>query len=152
MMTFPVRTSGFASPLATIDRDLDDVFSGFFRPLRQWGARSSGLARPVDVTDRGDHYLVQADLPGVNKEDINVSIDDDRLLIEAESQVEDSAEQAQSRALIRERRYGKWVRALQLGSDVDSEGVEAAYNNGVLEVRVPKHRGHIPQQKRIAIH
>lgn len=152
MTNFPVRTSGFTSPLATIDRDFGDLFSGFFRPLHDWSARPGGFAPPVDVTDRGDHFLVQADLPGVNKEDIDVYLDGDRLVIEAESQGEDNSGSEQSRAVIRERRYGKWVRALQLRSEVEPERIEATYDNGVLELRVPKPEDQASQQKRITVH
>jgi len=156
MATFPTRTS----PFSIFERDpfadpFGDAFEGFFRPVRGNVTGEGGvqnLAPALDVTEKSDHYLVQAELPGFNKEDIGVSVDGDQLVIQAEhSEERKEGDEQQGRAVIRERRFGKYTRTLRLGPDVQPEDIEASYDNGVLELRVPKSATQSPQSKRIEV-
>ena len=118
----------------------DDVFGdllkGFFvRPMSFEGP-SQSLVK-VDVTEDDKTYKVQAELPGVNKEDINVSIDGSHIAISAEVKKEHE-EKNGNRVLRSERYYGKFSRSFQLAQDVDESKAEAKYSDGVLQLVLPK--------------
>ncbi len=118
--------------------DFDDLFAGLFGPRRlSRPADGGGLVPAIDVVENDNEYLIKAEIPGVKKEDLNVSVQDGMLTINAESRYED--EQKKDGRLIRqERRYGKYVRSMRLGKDVDSSRVKAEYRDGILELKLPK--------------
>lgn len=118
--------------------DFDDLFAGFFGPRRlSRPVDGGGLVPAIDVVENDNEYLIKAEIPGVKKEDLNVSVQDGMLTINAESRYED--EQKKDGRLIRqERRYGKYVRSMRLGKDVDSSKVKAEYRDGILELKLPK--------------
>lgn len=119
--------------------DLDSLFEGFFRPMRSaWRDEEGGLVPAVDVSENDTQYTVKADLPGVSKEDIDVSINDDVLTINAETKQEQEKKDAEGRIIRQERRYGKYVRSMRLGGEIDAKRVEATYSDGVLKLVLPK--------------
>ena len=101
----------------------------------------SGWVPSVDFEDRGDHYLVTADLPGVKPEDVEISLDGDVLHIKGERLAEtDTGDEGGERRYHRaERVYGAFQRSFRLPADVDPDTVEAHGKNGVLHVRIGKH-------------
>jgi HSP20 family protein len=118
----------------------DDVFGdllkGFFvRPVNFEGPSQSPLK--VDVTEDDKTYKVQAELPGVKKEDINVSIDGSQIAISAEVKKEHEEKNGE-RVLRSERYYGKFSRSFQLAQDVDESAAQAKYSDGVLQLVLPK--------------
>jgi HSP20 family protein len=119
------------------DEDFDRVFEGFFRPLR-WveEATSEALAPAMDIIERENEFVVRADLPGVKKEDIDVTLENGVLTISAESRAE--AEQKGEHLIRRERHYGRYMRSLRLGTQVDAARIKAQYKDGVLELVLPK--------------
>lgn len=118
------------------DETFDDLLKGFFvRPMTFEGQPQVQLR--IDVAEDENAYTVHAEVPGVNKEDINVTIDGNQVAISAE--VKRNSEQKQGeRVLHSERYYGKVYRAFTLAQDVDEAGAQAKYNEGVLELRLPK--------------
>ena len=115
-------------------RLVDDLLSDAFGSGGQFEARGFGLA--LDVEESQDAYIVRANLPGVALEDISVNIHEDVLTISGESVVEKVAED--SKALIRERRSGKFSRSLRFPTVVNGEAVEADFENGLLSISLPK--------------
>ncbi len=115
-------------------RLVDDLLSDAFGSGGQFEARGFGLA--LDVEESQDAYIVRANLPGVALEDISVNIHEDVLTISGESAVEKVAED--SKALIRERRSGKFSRSLRFPTVVNGEAVEAGFENGLLSISLPK--------------
>jgi len=112
----------------------DDLFRGFFRPVRvDWELPQFKM----DVKENDKAYTVHADLPGVNKEDIHVSIEGNTVAISAESRAESEQKEGE-KVLKRERTYGKVYRSFALGSDVDEASATAKYSDGVLELVLPK--------------
>ena len=102
------------------------------------GNRVTGFTPLVDVHETEEEYLVKVDVPGVNADDVNVEVNDNVLSISG-SRTADEAGQAQ----LVERPYGSFVRTLTLPQGVDSDSIEAGYQDGVLELRIPKP----PEQK-----
>ncbi len=118
------------------DDGLDDFFKGFFvRPLTL--DNPAPVQVRMDVAEDADAYTVRAEIPGVKKDDINVTIDGNQIAISAE--VKRESEDKRGEALLRsERYYGKIHRAFSLAQDVDEAAAQAKYHEGVLELRLPK--------------
>ncbi len=117
----------------------DDFFKGFMlRPIFQ-GLETEPQIK-LDVAEEDKAYTVKAEIPGVKKEDIHVSIDGNRVSISAETQQE--KEEKQGKKVIRsERYYGKVSRSFSLDQDVDQGAAQAKYSDGVLELTLPKKAG-----------
>lgn len=106
----------------------------------------------VDVKDCNDHYEIEAELPGVKKDDIKVSLLDGVLTLEAEARKDEKEEEA-GKYVRKERYYGQLMRRFNLGSDVKEEEIDARYEDGVLKLRAPKREIEADTEThRIAIH
>jgi HSP20 family protein len=124
------------SPFSMMRRMMEDFD-------RAWGSMSSarssgggGLWTPaVEVSQRGDHFVVSAELPGLNKDDVRVEATDDELIIEGERKQEYAGEEGGIHRT--ERRYGHFYRAIPLPENAKAEKANARFNNGVLEVTIP---------------
>jgi len=118
------------------EESLDDLVKGFFlRPVR---AESQEPVRiKMDVKEDDKTYTVHAEIPGVKKEDIQVSIEGNQVAISAEVKREKQEKQAE-KVLRSERYYGRVYRAFALAQDVDQDKAQAKYENGVLELTLPK--------------
>jgi len=116
---------------------LDDFFRGFFvRPV-DFGPAPEAPTLKVDVKEKGNDYLVHAELPGIKKEDIHVHIEGNTLSISAERKQEKEVKEGE-RVLRSERYFGKVSRSFELGQDVDEAKSSAKFVDGVLELTLPK--------------
>ena len=120
-------------------RGLEDLFGNLvFRPVLPSLRADSPLK--IEVSEDDKAYRVKAEVPGVKKDDIKVSIDGNRVAISAETKRE-VEEKKGERVLHSERYYGKQYRAFMLEQNVDEEKAEARYSDGVLELSLPKKQG-----------
>jgi len=123
------------------DSAFDDLFRGFFmRPVRfpaRFDEAQSEMQIKLDVKENDKSYNVHAEIPGVKKEDIHVTIEGNQVAISAEVKNEKEVKEGE-KVLRSERYYGKVSRAFTLDHDVDESTAEAKYNNGVLELNLPK--------------
>jgi HSP20 family protein len=101
-------------------------------------------AVPLDVVDRGDAFEVKASLPGVKPEDVDVTVQGDRLTIRGESRA--AEERTGDTWLVREHRYGRAERSITLPGIVSSDKAEARMENGVLTLRLPKAQEALPRR------
>jgi HSP20 family protein len=116
---------------------VDDLFKGFFvRPMAFEG-RAELPRMKVEVAEKNGAYLVTAELPGVKKEDIQVTIDGAQLTLAAEVKREKEATE-NDRLLHTERTFGKVSRTFTLPQELDEAKVEAKFRDGVLELALPK--------------
>jgi HSP20 family protein len=130
------------------DEAFDDLVRGFLvRPVSYEHPAGAAQFR-VDVSENEKAYVLRAEIPGVKKEDINVTIDGDTVAISAEVKSEKDVKNGE-RVLRAERYYGKLYRAFTLGQAVEESGTHARYADGVLELTLPKKAA--VQAKRIAI-
>ncbi len=90
----------------------------------------------VDVIEEKDHFILKADLPGLKKEDIKITVEAGVLTIEGERKADIETQDKQYHRL--ERAYGRFVRALDLGRQAEYNNIQANYKDGVLEVVVPR--------------
>ncbi len=120
------------------DDTVDELLRGFFvRPMALEGAPAAAQAIRIDVAEDEAAYTVHAEIPGVRKDDIHVTINDDLVSISAETRNEREVKEG-SRVLRAERHYGKFYRAFTLGQAVEDGKSVAKYADGVLELTLPK--------------
>jgi HSP20 family protein len=125
------------SPIGDI---FDDLFKGFVvRPVSYDASAAAVEARQfkIDVSEQNGEYKVLADLPGIKKEDIRVSVDGDVVSISAETRNEKQMKEGE-RVVHSERYFGKYSRSFRLGQDIDESAAQAKYADGVLELVLPK--------------
>lgn len=113
-------------------RFLDDFERSFFN-----NALSGNSRIRVDISEKDGNYMLEAELPGFEKNDINVELDGEVLTIHASHKSEDEEKEGDGRYIRRERRYGSYSRSFDV-SGVDAESIKADYKNGVLELTLPK--------------
>ncbi len=122
-----------------VDTGFDELFRGFFKPVRMEGARTP-ITIKMDVTETGDGYMIHAEVPGVKKEDINVEIEGNDVTISAE--VKREWEKKDGDKMLRsERYYGNVYRSFTLPHELDESKSEAKYNDGVLELKLVRKAG-----------
>jgi HSP20 family protein len=120
------------------DEAFDDLFKGFFvRPVAFDEKTQPQVSIRMDVTENEKAYVVHADIPGVKKDDIHVTIDGNQVAISAESKYQREEKEGE-KVLRSERSYGKAYRAFTLAQEVDEAGAQAKYVDGVLELTLPK--------------
>ena len=131
-------------------REMEEMERRFFGPHFSDFFRNTDLAEfKTDVTDEGDHYLLEADLPGFNKEDIHLDLADDTLTIRAERH--SNAEKKEKHQVVRvERSYGSYCRSFDL-SGIEAENIKAKYADGVLQLILPKKAEIVPASRQIEI-
>ena len=149
----PQRQPGH--PLLRWEREFDNWFEQMLGDMA-WTtpaprAEPNIPFRPnLDILERDDHYLITAELPGVDKQAVTVTLDNDRLQIAGHKQaIEESDRDGYHSS---ERRYGQFQRMLSLPADADGEQMEAVFHNGVLTLTLPRREQHGHGQRRIEIH
>lgn len=127
--------------------DIDELFA---RPVLRPLMRNVEMEPQIrmDVKETGDSYTVKAEIPGVNKDDIHVSVEGNRVSISAEVKKEKEEKEGE-RVLRSERSYGMASRTFTLDSEVDQGKAQAKYADGVLELTLPKKPG--SSRKQIAV-
>ncbi|RFU36624.1 Hsp20/alpha crystallin family protein [Actinomadura logoneensis] len=123
--------------LTSIDPFVQEFERQFDRAVRQavgQGALGNGAGMPMDGIRRADDVVLRFDLPGVDPESIEVTVDRGVLSVTARREEEFGEDE---RVFVRERPMGSFSRRVYLSEHLDAEAVEAAYNNGVLAVRIP---------------
>lgn len=112
-----------------------------------FGSTKGGQFR-CDIKDEGDKYVMEAELPGFQKEDISVDVQDNNLIITARHNSE--KEEKKDNYLRRERQFGSFCRSFDL-SGIDADQISASYQNGILELKLPKQQAQLPEKRTIAI-
>ena len=130
--------------------DLLDSFQNFEKNFfSEIGRSFSGFN--TDIQDTGKEYVLEAELPGFNKEDIHVDVQDGVLTISAKhEEKQDEKDEKSGKYVRRERRYGSYQRSFTLDG-VDAKNIQGAYENGVLKLTLPKEQPAVPETHRIEI-
>jgi len=130
------------SPFSDI---MDEMFKNFMsRPMR-FMEDETGIQMRTDIAEDDQSYTIKAEIPGVKKEDIHVTIDANRISISAETKRETEIKEG-AKTIRSERYYGKVYRAMTLESDVDQNTADAQYNDGILTLKLPKKAGSATKQ------
>ena len=153
MLNLAIRNLDRSSPWSVLrnwTRDFDQRFNemdGMLLPFRSavTGASSLGLACDIHETD--SNYLLSLDIPGVSKDDINIEFAGSHVTVTAERKPEHSVKDATAHRV--ERSYGSMQRSFVLPDGIDSEKIQASFENGVLYLAIPKEE--VAKPKRIEI-
>jgi HSP20 family protein len=152
-----------AHPLAHLRQEIDRLFDDFHwgswrRPLARalfdvepfWrGETGWGGVPAVDIAAKENEYVITAELPSMDENNINVKFADGMLTIKGEKKEE--KEEKKKDYYLSERRFGSFQRSLQVPDGVDADKIEASFKNGVLTVKLPKTPEAVKQEKKIAI-
>jgi HSP20 family protein len=130
---------GFQSDM---NRLLDAFFGG-----RQGNGHAQRWLPAMDLVESGDHLVLRADLPGLTEDDVSIEVKDNVLTISGERKTEDEEKREGYHRV--ERSFGSFARSLTLPEGVDADKVEASFDRGVLEVRIPKPEERKPQRVQI---
>lgn len=141
-------------PIAEMDRLFDELDRNFnrliSRPIRRHFISKPHMRAPlVDIKDQGENYLIEAELPGMNKEDIEIEIKEDRLIVKGDTKREEKEE---GKGYLRqERSYSSFYRELPIPENILTDKAEASFDNGVLEIRLPKKDVKKPEGKKLEV-
>lgn len=126
---------------------LDGVFDDFFTPVR--GDEMSKMR--CDIYEKDGIYTMEMDIPGFNREDVKIEVDDnDYLTITAEKNSETNDEDSDKNYVRKERSYGKYQRSFYVG-DIDKDNIDAKFENGILKITMPKKEEEKSSKKTIEV-
>lgn len=131
--------------------DLDTFFNGFqgLTP-KSVGEEGSFFAPRVDVHSKRNKYVIDAELPGVRKDDLRVNFENGVLSIEAEMK-DETSEEEDGKVIRRERRFGQFSRSFHLGEDISDADIKASFKDGVLKLEIPKATPTKPEKRQIEV-
>ncbi len=136
MTMSPYGGRSFYDPQSEVHRLFDEMFGNLGRPSgRQQGTQPTQWAPTLDVLHEDGDLLIRAELPGVKREDVEITLHERVLTISGERRAEEQREG--TGYYVRERRHGSFRRSLVLPHDVDEGEINARFEDGILEVRVP---------------
>ena len=123
--------------LEEMERGMESMFGSFFPAMwRRLPAEERGWSPPMEMYEKEDRFVVKLDLPGMRKEDIDISVVGDALIIKGERKAESEIKDEDYYCC--ERSYGSFYRSLDMPTAVESKQIEANYRDGILEVTLPK--------------
>lgn len=127
-------------------RAIDEFEKRMFRePFTPFNFAQEAAIFKTDIREEDDKFTLEADLPGFDKENIGIDVDNDILTISAERHSEHETEEGSSKYIRCERSYGKYSRSFDV-SAVDVEKISAGYENGVLTLNMPKKEALVPKK------
>ncbi len=132
-------------------REMEELERSFFsNPFGSFFGMQDLAEFKTDVTDEGDHYLLEADLPGFEKKDIHLDLSGDTLTIHAERHSKMEEKDQKDKVIRMERSYGSYSRQFDV-SGINTEQIKAKYENGVLQLTLPKRENVLPEPKTLEI-
>lgn len=144
MFYLSTRNNGLSDLRREMDRVFDDFWSS---PLSSAQETTTSWSPRTDVDETEDHYMVSLELPGMKRDELKIEVVDNQVVISGERKQEEKSRQRGS--LYSERRYGKFQRVFSLPAHVDTSKIEAQYQDGILNVYVPKSEAAKPRQIKI---
>jgi len=147
-MALPTRVQrgSYADPYESAQREFDTILNRFFggQSATDGGQRLAPYA--VDVREDGDHFYVEAELPGFRKEDVDITLENQTLTISAERKEE---KEQKGDHLLHERRYTRFLRSFTLPPTVDEQTVNAKLQDGVLQIVLNKREETKPRKIKV---
>lgn len=146
-MTIIRRPSRFGD-VATLRQAMDRFFDEDFRPFGWTTGSYSGPALPLDVTQDPDALTIEAALPGIKPDDVDITVENGTLTISGRTQDERSADEGSY--LVQEIRRGSFSRSMTLPQGLEPDRAEATFEHGLLKLRIPKAEQLKPRQIKIS--
>ena len=138
--------------LNTIQNEMNRLFNTFFdqpAPTGRGGAPSRRWVPAMDLVETADDFVLRADLPGLTQDDVKIELEDSTLTVSGERKSERTDKHEGYYRV--ERAFGSFSRSLTLPKGIDADAVTASFDNGVLEIRVPKPEERKPRRISIAV-
>jgi HSP20 family protein len=132
------RVNPSGNPLGFLHREIDRLFEDFTRGLDATGQTKGSLVPSIDVAETDKEIVIAAEMPGLERKDVEISLENDMLTIRGEKKVERENEDKDKSYHLIERNYGVFYRVLQLPPGIDPSKVQATMANGVLKITIPK--------------
>jgi HSP20 family protein len=148
----PVRQSGdMYDPFVSLHKNMNNMFNDFFENFgtSNFDRSIGGFSPSVDVRETDKEIMVQAELPGLTENDIDISLNHNRLVITGEKKLEHTENKGSYHRI--ERSYGSFHREISLPSDVEEAEVQATFKKGVLNISLPKCESAVTMTKKIPI-
>lgn len=141
-----------AREVNSLQSEMNRLFNTFFGDVPAAEGNAGAFRRWVpamDLVETGDHFVLRADLPGLNEEDVSIELEDNVLTVSGERKTEHEDRREGYHRV--ERSSGRFSRALTLPEGVDPEAIQASFDRGVLEVRIPKPEERKPRKVEISV-
>lgn len=141
----------FPSDILNMQREINRMFDGFFRGgIQDDGSLFPSVWTPaVDVAEHDNEYLVKVELPGVSKDDVKITMQDNVLTIRGEKKQEKETKESNFHRV--ERSYGSFQRSFTLPTTVKNDRIEASYRDGILTITLPKAEEAKPKQIEVKV-
>ena len=138
-------------PLSLLRREMDSLFDNFYRgfDIEPFESRLGAFSPKVDVTESDKEIKISAELPGMEEKDIDVSLQNDMLIIKGEKKEEKEDKGKDYYRM--ERSYGSFSRTIPLPVEVETDKVDARFKNGLLSITLPKTAKAVAETKKIAV-
>ena len=141
--------ASFPSDMFSLQREMNRVFDSFFRGADEPGLLNGTWIPAVDVAEGDDAYTVKMELPGVNKDDVKITLESNVLTIRGEKQAETEVNEKNFHRT--ERSYGSFQRSFTLPTSVKNDKIDAVYKDGILTVSLPKAEEAKPKQIEVKV-
>lgn len=138
-----------AREIASLQGDMNRLFNTFFATPGDGSTQGRHWVPAMDLLEESEHFVLRADLPGLDEDDVKVEVEGDVLTLSGERKVEHREEQEGYYRI--ERSTGAFRRTLHLPEGVEPEGIDASFDRGVLEVRIPKPAERKPRRIEVAV-
>ncbi len=139
----------FPSDMVNLQKEMNRMFDSFFRGVDEPGLFNSSWMPAVDVADEDNAYVVKAELPGVSKEDVKITLESNILTIRGEKKAAKNVDEKNYRRT--ERSYGSFQRSFTLPTTVKNDKVDAVYKDGILTITLPKAEEAKPKQIEVTV-
>ena len=117
-------------------REMTNLFDTFYGRTNSEGQESAVWAPRADLSETEDAYLIQMDVPGIDRNDLEITLEDGTLKVSGERSMQEEHENGQYHRI--ERSYGRFFRSFTFGPNADAENIDATFDDGVLTIRVAK--------------
>jgi len=148
-MSYLPRLRSKSESIRTRDSIFDDLFHELYSLPTSFLSKSGmDLSPRIDISETDGEYKIEAELPGINQKEIDVKIDNNILTIKGKK--EDVKEEKEKNYHLRERYYGAFQRSISLPNNIEPEKIKASFENGVLNISVPKSDKRTPKKIEIS--
>ncbi|MFA6600063.1 MAG: Hsp20/alpha crystallin family protein [Candidatus Omnitrophota bacterium] len=134
--------------LLDLQSEMNHAFNRSLTHKDQW---ARGFEPSIEVREEADHYILQTDLPGLKREDFNISVKGNQLTLKGERKYEKETQDKEKGYFYSERSFGAFSRTLEFPTEIQADKVKAAYKDGVLEVALPKVESSQPKQINVEV-
>ncbi len=135
--------------LNTLQREMNRLFQDYSTGRSEQDLTTSSFAPPVDIYEDEHNITLKMDVPGIDQKDLDIRVENSTLTVRGERKFEKDEKEENFRRI--ERRYGSFLRSFTLPTTVDTENVQADYDNGVLKIRLAKREEAKPKQIKVNV-